>query len=92
MPFEWDERKAELNLRKHGVDFSDAILVFDDADSIEREDDRYLYTERRFQVIGKVNGVILFVAYAERNGDVIRIISARKAERHERKRYEDGDF
>lgn len=92
MPFEWDERKAELNLRKHGVDFADATSVFDDVHGIEREDDNAVHRERRFQIIGNVNGVVILVVYAERGENIIRIISARKATRHERKLYEDGCY
>lgn len=89
MEFEWDENKNQSNIRKHGISFMDAINVFLDPYRIEREDDRMDYGEVRFQVIGMVSGRLLFVVYTYRNGN-IRIISARRANRNERRRYHEG--
>jgi uncharacterized protein len=88
--FEWDDTKAAGNLRKHGISFDDAIEVFYDPYALF-EQDRVADGELRWQVIGTVDDVVvLHVAHtvSERNIDeVIRIISARRATRKERKRY-----
>ena len=87
MDFEWDEVKAASNLRKHGVDFADAVGVFDDPLALSMPDD--VPDERRFLGVGTdVLGRVLVVVYTIR-GDKIRIISARRATPSERKRYED---
>jgi uncharacterized DUF497 family protein len=83
--FEWDPAKAASNLAKHGVDFEDAIEVFDDPQKIERADPRNR-GEPRFQAVGAVGGDILFVSYTIR-GRAQRIISARRANRRERAAY-----
>ena len=85
MEFEWDDEKAKQNLRTHGVDFADACHVFFDPSRLEDVDDLY-DEEERFITIGDVNGRILFVVFTLRDGR-IRLISARKATRSERKRY-----
>lgn len=84
LQFEWDEGKAKTNLRLHGVRFDLAKSVFRDAFAVERIDDRKDYGEERFIIIGR--GVILFVAYTERE-DRIRIISARRATQIEENDY-----
>jgi uncharacterized DUF497 family protein len=84
--FEWDEAKAATNAARHGISFDAAKLVFADPFAIERLDDRENYGEERFNIIGMVEGRILFVSYTVRN-DVIRIISARGAQPYERRRY-----
>jgi uncharacterized protein len=76
MDYEWDETKRQANIRKHGIDFADAIKVFQD-EFIETEDSRRDYGERRFRAIGEVDGVIMQVAYTWR-GDRRRLISARR--------------
>ena len=87
MKFEWDEAKAESNFRAHGVSFELAKTVFDDAFAVDRIDDREDYAEYRFFVIGmSERQVLLFVAYTERE-DRIRIISARRATKHEQDFY-----
>ena len=83
--FEWDDEKNQINLRKHGIDFSDAAQIFFDENRIERFDKFHSDDEDRWQVIGKVNDV-LFVIYTER-GEKIRLISARKANAYERRIY-----
>lgn len=91
MQFEWDSRKAELNLAKHGVAFEVAELVWDDPTHIVVAD-RHEEGEERWHAIGLVRGVTVLTVihtYRDRHGDeVIRIIGARKATGAERKRYE----
>jgi len=91
--FEWDEAKAKTNERKHGVHFDDAILVFADPFAIT-EQDRIEGGELRWQTIGLAGGVVLLlVAHTVRDegeDEIIRIISARKAARKERKRYDEN--
>ena len=86
MLFEWDEAKAEENYKEHGVLFEVAVKVFDDPFAIEFLDDRQNFTEERFIIFGMVSGGLLYLAYTERE-DRIRVISARKATRHEQKEY-----
>lgn len=80
--FEWDAEKAAANRIKHGISFELAAHVFYDPSRIDRYDDRENYGEERFLTIGLVGQMALIVAYTMR-GDTIRIISARKADRHE---------
>lgn len=92
MDFEWDDAKAALNLRKHGIAFEDAAYVFLDPGRVDMVDDRDDYGEERWLSIGWVNPALLVVAHAERGiyGDVIRIISARKANAQERAFYHEA--
>lgn len=85
MIFEWDDDKNNLNIKKHGIDFSKILKIFSDENRIEFFDAEHSDEEDRWQVIGKVNEV-LFVVYTER-ADITRIISARKANAHERRMY-----
>ncbi len=85
MSFEWDPAKNEANLRKHGVDFEDAIRIFE-GPTLEREDTRRHYGERRIQALGRSGKDVLFVVYTWR-GAMRRIISARGASRYEREAY-----
>lgn len=85
MDFEWDNAKEEANRRKHAVDFPTAARVFLDPYVVEF-DDLDAVGELRFCAIGVVDGRALFVSYAMR-GAVIRIISARGAEPHEKRKY-----
>jgi len=91
--FEWDEAKAKSNARKHGVRFEDAMLVFADPYALV-EQDRLEGGELRWQTLGLVGGVVLLlVAHTvrnEREDEIIRIISARKAVQKERKRYDEN--
>jgi uncharacterized protein len=89
MQLEWDSSKATANLRKHGVRFEDAALVFLDPQRIETRDDRQDYGEDRWKTVGMVAPSLLTVVYTVRgkDGDRIRMISARKADAHERKQY-----
>ena len=87
MLFEWDDKKAAINLQKHGVSFETAILVFQDEDRIELYDSAHSADEDRYNTIGLVEDV-LFVVFTERKNRV-RIISARPANRKERSMYYD---
>jgi uncharacterized protein len=84
--FEWEDAKAAQNYANHGVTFEAAREVFKNPFAIERLDDREDYGEDRYVTIGIVDGRVLYVVYTLRNG-TIRIISARGAEPHERRRY-----
>ena len=83
--YEWDETKRNANIRKHGIDFLEAVHIFD-GDVIIIEDDRYNYGETRHIAIGLLQERVIVVAYAERN-EVTRIISARKATHYEQINY-----
>ena len=91
MKFIWDENKNATNNIKHGVDFETAKFVFDDPLHISIQD-RHENGEERWQTLGLVNNVVvLLVAHSiveENNHEIIRIISARKATKHERNHYE----
>ena len=94
--FTWDRAKAASNRRKHHVGFETAALVFVDPFALS-EQDSIESGERRWQIIGSVEGVIvLLVAYTVREAadesEVIHIISARRAERAERRRYEEARY
>jgi uncharacterized protein len=85
---EWDENKAEQNLRKHGVSFQEAVSVLLDENSVTFDDETHSITEERFIDIGRsTHGNVLIVVYTEHES-VIRIISCRKTTRAERKIYE----
>jgi len=84
--FEWDENKNALNQMKHGVSFDDAVLVFSDPSRIERYDWEHSLTEDRWLFFGMVGSNIIRVSFTERGG-VIRIISARKANKKEEEEY-----
>ncbi len=88
--FEWSDAKNQSNLRKHGIDFDTASLVFDDPNALSQQD-RIEDGEMRWQTIGLVSGcLVLLVAHTVHEGEheVIRIISARRADPKERNRYE----
>jgi uncharacterized DUF497 family protein len=91
--FEWDEAKAKSNARKHGVRFEDAMLVFSDPYALV-EQDRLEDGELRWQTLGLAGGIVLLlVAHTvrdEQGDEIIRIISARKAIRKERQRYDEN--
>ena len=91
MRFVWDAKKSEANQAKHGVSFELASLVFEDPDMLSLQDDD-CEAEERWLTTGLVKGIlILLVVHTWQEADdeeVIRIISARKATRHEREAYE----
>lgn len=84
--FEWDETKAKTNLINHGVSFEFATRVFLDPHRLEWDDGREDYGEERFLTIGLANDKELVVVFTHRIGNV-RLISARKANRHEQSEY-----
>jgi len=90
--FEWDDAKARANQRKHGVSFEIALHVFEDPDALV-EQDRIEAGEWRWQTLGLVAGILLLLAahtvrFENEEDEFIRIISARRADRQERNRYE----
>ena len=91
MEYEWDADKAKSNRQKHGIGFEDAVLVFDDPRHLSRQD-RFENGEHRWQTIGLVHGIVVILAAHtvrfESGAEIIRITSARKADRNERSRYE----
>lgn len=90
MRFGWDARKSDRNLRQRGFDFEFATQVFD-GPTLERQDTRRDYGERRVIAIGLADGIALTVVYtdrAEAGAQVRRIISARVSSRREREAYE----
>ncbi len=89
--YEWDNGKAAENLRKHGVDFADAIAAVEDLNRLEEIDLQFVYDEERLQVIGMAQRDVLFVIVTLRGQDSCRIISARKATRHEQDWYYAGN-
>ena len=89
LEFEWDPVKAELNLKEHGVSFDEATTIFRDTLSITISDPDHSDYEDRFIDIGMSHRMqLLVVSYTERK-DKIRIVSARRARRTERKNYEE---
>jgi uncharacterized protein len=92
----WDPKKGRTNLQTHGLSFETAQLVFEDPLALSRLDEAS--EEERWQTIGIVAGVVLLVVHTwpepeEPNREEVgRIISARKATKHERKAYEEGEF
>ncbi len=90
MRFEWDAAKAAVNLKTRGISFDEAVEVFFDPNAVEGFDAEHSHEEDRFYIIGFSTRRLLYVVYAERlQGDVIRIISARKAEGKKQKEYEE---
>ena len=83
--FEWDSAKATANIKKHGVSFEEAQSVFYDEFAVQFFDDDHSLSEERFLLLGMGTGArLLLVCHCERDaGDTIRIISARKATKHE---------
>ena len=92
MKFDWDPEKATGNLAKHGVSFEQGITAFDDPYSLIAPDPEHSsLTEVREWLIGKSDmGVVVVVFTVRQPGNVHRIVSARKAKRKERRRYEES--
>ena len=89
MDVEWDPRKVAENLRKHGVDFADAVIALEDESALTIEDTDH--DEPRFKTLGMGPNInILYVIHTYREDDRIRIISARKADRSESRQYYRG--
>lgn len=91
MEFKWSATKAAENLRKHRVSFEEASTIFLDDRAIEWFDVAHSDAEERFITVGcSTRSRLLMVVHMERTGDVIRIISARKAEKAEVNLYVEG--
>ena len=88
MPFEWDPRKADKNLRKHGVSFNEAETVFRDPMATTFDDPDHSVAEQRLLTVGYSSAERLLVVSHTEFGAIIRIINARPATAHERKRHE----
>ena len=86
MTYVWDRRKGRSNLTRHGIAFEDAIKIFD-GPTLEKVDDRFDYREIRIYASGVVNGLEVTVIYTDVSESERRIISAWRAERHERAAY-----
>ena len=86
--FLWDERKNLRNLKKHGVDFNDAVRAWYDPNRIDFYDEEHSSgKETRWIFLGAVAGTVLFVVETEPNEETVRIISARRALKHEEEAY-----
>jgi uncharacterized DUF497 family protein len=86
MSYSWDERKNLRNIVQRGIAFADAVRIFD-GPTVERVDDRFEYGEIRVYAIGVVSGLEITVIYTDRGEGERRIISAWRAEPHERRYY-----
>ncbi len=90
MRFEWDFRKADANLRTHGVSFAEAVTALEDDVALSREDPDAV-DEPRFVTLGLSSQAnLLVVVYAHREPDTIRVISAWQANNRQRRQYEKG--
>lgn len=88
MTYEWDENKRQENLAKHGIDFADAWQLFE-SPMVVWPDNRFEYDEDRWIGIGIMRtAVVAILAFTERDPDIVRIISLRKAKKHEKEKYE----
>lgn len=92
MRFTWDRDKNARNVYEREIDFHDATSVFHDPLAQSREDRDSPPGELRFQTVGYGISRVLFIVHTEREGDVIRIISARRAKPSEVRQYEEGSF
>jgi uncharacterized DUF497 family protein len=85
MTFEWNEKKRKENIRRHGLDFHDVPVVFEN-ELVTDVDDRFDYGETRFYTLGILDHVVVVVSHTE-DDDLIRVISFRKAEKYEEEIY-----
>jgi len=90
MRFEWDKNKAESNFLKHGITFEEAVTIFADPYLLFTKDSKHSEQEEREWAIGESESVSMLVIVFTMRGENIRIISARKATKRERKSYEEG--
>ena len=88
MKYEWDEEKKRLNIRNHGVDFTDAPSMFQHP-MVMFLDQRKNYGEHRWIGIGILKTILTVIIFAEPDNETVRIISARKATKHEEQIYRD---
>lgn len=89
MKYSWDERKRRTNLRKHGLDFADAPLVFAGL-TLTIEDPSPDYNEARFKTLGMLGPIMVVLVVHTETEDEIRVISMRKADSRERRAYEEA--
>jgi uncharacterized DUF497 family protein len=87
LKFIWDENKNRSNLKKHGVDFNDAVRAWYDPDRLDYFDAEHSKDETRWIFLGAVGGAVLFVVETEPNEETVRIISARRASKLEQEAY-----
>ncbi len=87
MNFDWDEIKNDLNIRWHKIDLTDVKVAFQ-YPMVIKLDEREDYGEDRWVGLGLMNNLIVVIVYTEPEPDTIRLISARKANKHERQHYE----
>jgi uncharacterized DUF497 family protein len=87
MEFDWDDGKHAIKLEKHKVDFADVFGAFEDAHRKVAEDNRHNYGEVRYNMLAKILGRIFHITFTQR-GPITWLISARKANQREQKRYE----
>ena len=85
--FHWNEMKSRENLKKHGLCFEDAAGIFEE-ETVTFLDDRFEYGEKRYLTLGTLDGRVIVTVHAQR-GETIRIISMRKANRREKKIYQE---
>jgi len=89
MDFTWDPKKNDGNRARHGIDFTDAARIFE-RPTLEKVDERFEYGETRVYAVGVVDGLEITVIYTDLSENERRIISAWRAERHEREAYWDS--
>lgn len=85
--FEWDRDKARRNLRKHGVDFADAVAVFEDEEALTMPDQISAVDEQRFVALGRDARQRILVVVCSWRGENVRLVSARRAMGGERRQY-----
>ena len=90
MEFEWDQGKSDACFAERGFDFAYVLHAFVDAERLIHKDTRWDYGEDRYQLLGAIDGRVIFVVYTIR-GSVLRIISARKANQREVNDYENSE-
>jgi len=90
LQFEWDEKKAQSNLRKHGISFEEATTAFGDTLSITIDDPLHSQDEDRLILIGLSEALKTLVVVHVEKRDTVRIISARKASKNEKQFYEEN--
>lgn len=86
MKFEWDLKKNEINIRERGIDFADAHEIFNN-DLWIFPDNRRNYGEERYIGIGHIRERLMVIVYTERNLDIIKVISLRKANKREQEKF-----
>ena len=89
MRFEWDEVKRQVNIRKHGLDFADAVDMFS-RPMLVAPDTSEDYGENRWRGLGWIEGRLIQIVFIDKEPDIIRIISLRKATRRERQSFEEA--